>query len=115
MQREAESIRITGFGQKLARYMIYGNEATEPESFTGLAPRYNDQTTAQNAENILTSAATPDSTDNTSIWLVGWGVGKVFGIYPKGSKAGIQVNDKGLVTIENVDGAGGSLLHTLGT
>ena len=34
---------IEGFGQKLARYMIYGNEATEPEGFTGLAPRFNDQ------------------------------------------------------------------------
>jgi hypothetical protein len=38
-----ESAFIEGFGQKLARYMIYGNEATEPEAFTGLAPRFNDQ------------------------------------------------------------------------
>ena len=35
-----ESGIIEGFGQKLARYMIYGNEATEPEGFTGLAPRF---------------------------------------------------------------------------
>jgi hypothetical protein len=34
-----ESAIVEGFGQKLARYMIYGNEATEPEGFTGLAPR----------------------------------------------------------------------------
>lgn len=99
---------VEGFSQKAARYLIYGNEATEPESFTGLAPRFNDQS-AVNGENILTSAATPDSTDNTSIWLVVWGPNKVFGLYPKGSKAGLRIEDKGQVTIENIDGAGGRM------
>ena len=94
---------IEGFGQKLARYMIYGNEATEPEGFTGLAPRFNDQS-AVNGENILTSAATPDATDNTSIWIVGWGPQTVHMIYPKGSKAGMQVTDKGPVTLTSADG-----------
>ena len=99
---------VEGFAQKLARYVVYGNEATEPEGFTGLAPRFNDQS-AMNGENILTSAATPDGSDNTSIWLVVWGPNTVHGIYPKGSKAGIQIADKGQVTIENIDGAGGRM------
>ena len=105
---QEESAFVEGFGQKAARYMIYGNEATEPESFTGLAPRFNDQS-ALNGENILTSGATPDNNDNTSIWLVVWGPNKVFGIYPKGSQAGLQIVDKGQVTIENIDGAGGRM------
>ena len=105
---QEESAFVEGFGQKAARYMIYGNEATEPESFTGLAPRFNDQS-ALNGENILTSAATPDNSDNTSIWLVVWGPNKVFGIYPKGSQAGLQIVDKGQVTIESIDGAGGRM------
>lgn len=103
-----EAAIIEGFGQKVARYMIYGNEATEPEGFTGLAPRFNDQA-AVNGENILTSAATPDGNDNTSIWVVGWGPDTCHMIYPKGSKAGLQVMDKGHVTIENVDGNGGRM------
>lgn len=103
-----ESAFVEGFGQKLSRYMIYGNEATEPEGFTGLAPRFNDQS-AINGENIITSAATPDGTDNTSVWLVVWGPNTVHMIYPKGSKAGLQITDKGPVTIENVDGAGGRM------
>lgn len=103
-----ESAIIEGFGQKLARYMIYGNEATEPEGFTGLAPRYNSKS-AVNGENILTSAATPDNTDNTSLWVVGWGPNTAHMIYPKGSKAGIQIADKGQVTIESIDGAGGRM------
>ena len=99
---------IEGFNQKLARYSFYGNEATEPEGFTGLAPRFNDQA-AVNGENILTSAATPDGTDNTSLWLVVWGPNTCHMIYPKGSKAGLQITDKGQVTIENADGSNGRM------
>ena len=103
-----ESAIVEGFGQKLARYAFYGNEATEPEAFTGLAPRFNDQA-AVNGENILTSAGTPDGSDNASIWVVVWGPNTCHMIYPKGSKAGLQIVDKGQVTIENVDGAGGRM------
>jgi len=99
---------IEGMNQEMAGTLMYGNEATEPEAFTGLAPRYNDQS-ALNGENIITSAATPDGNDNTSMWLVVWGPNTVHGIYPKGSQAGIKSEDKGQVTIENVDGAGGRM------
>lgn len=100
---------IEGINQKFADTLFYGNEGTEPEAFTGLAARFNSKTAA-NGDNIIRSGASaPDSTDNTSIWLVGWGANTVHGIYPKGSTAGLQVNDKGQVTIENVDGAGGRM------
>ena len=94
--------------QELASTLFYGNEGSEPEAFTGFSPRFNDQT-AENARNIITDAATPDATDNASMWLVVWGPNTVHGIYPKGSKAGLQVTDKGVVTIENVDGLGGRM------
>lgn len=97
---------IEGMNQEFAQTLIYGNEGTEPEAFTGFAPRFNDQAAA-NGENILTSAATPDATDNTSIWLVVWGPNTVHGIYPKGSKAGLSQEDKGQVTAENIDGSNG--------
>jgi hypothetical protein len=102
---------IEGFSQKLARYVIYGNEATEPEGFTGLAPRFatNDTSVALNAENVIAPVATPDGTDNSSIWLVVWGPNTVHGIYPKGSKMGLSISDKGQVTIENIDGSNGRM------
>lgn len=84
---------IEGMSQELASTIFYGNEATEPEAFTGFGPRFNSQT-AENGGNILTSAATPDNADNTSIWLVVWGA-NVHGIYPKGSRAGLQQKDLG--------------------
>lgn len=100
---------IEGMGQELASTLFYGTETTEPEAFTGFGPRFNDQVSAANAENILTDAATPDGTDNSSIWLVVWGPDTVHGIYPKGSVGGLQMTDKGQVTIENIDGAGGRM------
>jgi hypothetical protein len=99
---------IEGMNNEFSSTLFYGNESTEPEAFTGFSPRFNDQS-AQNGDNILTSAATPDGSDNTSIWLVVWGPNTVHGIYPKGSKAGLQHEDKGQVTIEDVDGSGGRM------
>lgn len=97
---------IEGMNQEFASTLIYGNEGTEPEAFTGFAPRYNDQSAA-NGDNIITDAATPDNADNSSIWLVVWGPNTVHGIYPKGSKAGLIITDKGHVTAENIDGSSG--------
>jgi len=97
---------IEGMSQELASTLFYGSEATEPEAFTGFGPRFNDQA-AENGSNILTSASTPDGNDNTSMWLVVWGANTVHGIYPKGSMAGLQMEDKGQVTVENIDGANG--------
>jgi hypothetical protein len=99
---------IEGMNQEFASTLFYGNESTEPEAFTGFGARFNDQA-AENGSNILTSASDPDSTDNTSIYLVVWGPNTVHGIYPKGSKAGLNMEDKGQVTIENVDGNGGRM------
>lgn len=95
---------IEGINQELAAKIFYGNEALAPETMTGLATRFN-SLSAENADNIVNAAGV--GSDNTSIWLCVWGPNTGFGIVPKGSKAGLQVSDKGQVTVENVDGAGG--------
>lgn len=101
-----DAAHIEGMSQKMASTLFYGNEGTEPEAFTGLAPRFN-SLAAANGENIIDAGGT--GSDNTSIWLCVWGPQTGFGIYPKGSKAGLQMTDKGQVTIENVDGNGGRM------
>jgi hypothetical protein len=101
-----DSAYIEGMSQQMASTLFYGNEGTQPEAFTGLAPRFN-SLSAQNADNIVDAGGT--GSDNTSIWLCVWGPQTGFGIYPKGSQAGLQMSDKGQVTIENVDGAGGRM------
>ena len=93
-----ETAFLEGISQEIADTLFYGNEGTEPEAFTGLAPRYNDLS-AENADNIIPGGSV--DTDNASIWMVVWGPNTVHGIIPKGSKAGIQVTDKGVVTVED--------------
>lgn len=97
---------IEGIAQELADTLFFGNETTEPEAFTGLAPRFN-STTAANGENVILGGGS--GSDNTSIWLIVWGPRTVHGIIPKGSKAGMQVRDLGEVTVENADGASGRM------
>lgn len=101
-----DSAHIEGIGQQMAQTLFYGNEGTQPEAFTGLAPRYN-SLSAQNGDNIIDAGG--NDTDLTSIWLCVWGNQTGHGIYPKGSIGGLQMTDKGQVTIENVDGNGGRM------
>ena len=98
---------LEGMSQEVAQTLFYGNEGTEPEAFTGLATRYNDLSGPANADNIIDAGG--NDTDMSSIWLVVWGPNTVHGIIPKGSQAGLQVTDKGVVTIEDADGSGGRM------
>lgn len=101
-----DTAHIEGMSQQMATTLFYGDEALTPERFTGLAPRFN-SLSAANAENIVNAGGS--GSDNTSIWLCVWGDQTGHGIYPKGSKAGLQMTDKGQVTIENVDGNNGRM------
>lgn len=97
---------LEGFNQEVADSLFYANEDTEPEAFTGFAPRYN-LLAAENGQNIINGGGA--GADNTSIWLIVWGENTMHLIYPKGSKGGFQMEDKGQVTIESIDGAGGRM------
>lgn len=97
---------IEGMTQALQETVIYGDTDLYSERFDGLEARYN-SLSAENADNILDAGGT--GSDNRSIWLVVWGPDTCHGIIPKGSQAGLQVNDKGQVTIENADGSNGRM------
>lgn len=92
---------LEGMNQQMATALFYGNQQTQPERITGLAPRFN-SLSAPNASNVIDAGGV--STDNTSIWLVAWGENTCHGIFPKGSKAGIQHTDKGQQTVADPDG-----------
>lgn len=78
---------------EMAQTLWYGNSGTAPEEFTGLGPRYS-SLSATNGSNIINALGA--QSDNSSIWLIVWGPQTVFGIYPKGSKAGLVHEDLGL-------------------
>ena len=78
--------------QQMETTMFYGT-AANPEEFVGLTPRYS-STAAGNGGNILLAGGS--GADNASIWLVGWGANTVFGVFPKGSSAGLSHEDLGV-------------------
>jgi hypothetical protein len=97
---------IEGFSQDLTEAVFYANEGVTPEKFNGLSARYNTANTAlaASAENVLSAGG---SANRGSIWLVGWSPQGIAMLYPKGSTAGLYTEDKGKVTVENVDGLNG--------
>lgn len=99
--------QLEAMSQELATTIFYGNIATNPERFEGLSTRYNSLSGSANSDNVIAGGGS--GTDNASIWLVVWGPNTCHGIIPKGSVAGMQVSDKGQVTIEDVDGNGGRM------
>jgi len=101
---------LEAMNQEMQSTIIYGNGGLAPEEFTGLAVRYSDLT-AESADNIILGGGDDGHTDLTSIWLVAWGEETVCGIFPKGSKAGLQHNDYGEVTVEVTAGVAGSRMR----
>jgi len=100
---------IEAMNQEMASTLFYGNSGTAPEEFTGLAPRYSAISGATNAQNVITGSGS--GSDNSSIWLVGWGENTISGIFPKGSKAGLEHNDYNEVTVEVTAGVAGNRMR----
>lgn len=93
---------IEAMNQTFAETLIYGDTSIDPEKFVGLAPRYYALTTATTAGNLISAGGV--GANNTSIWLVGWSPATITGIFPKGSKAGLQVQDLGEQTVDDAEG-----------
>ncbi len=84
---------IEGLNQTMARTLFYGSEQADVAQFTGLSPRYNTLQTSKAASAVNVMNAGGTGSTNTSIWLCCWGPTNGFGIFPKGSAAGLQMND----------------------
>lgn len=91
---------VMAMGQQQQETLIYGTAANSA-AYVGLAARYSDLS-ATNAENIISAGGA--GADNASIYLVGWGAESVFGIYPKGSKAGLEHRDLGEDDVDDANG-----------
>lgn len=93
--RESEEIAfIEGMGQTWEETVWYGNTNTNPAEFIGLSVYYNTRNTtlAQNAQNVINGGGV--GANNASMWLVCHGERTFYGLYPRGSKAGLVSEDK---------------------
>lgn len=83
---------LEAMSNEVGSKVFYGDTASDPEEFMGLAPRFNDLSAA-NGGQIIDAGGT--GSDNTSIWFVTWGDNQCNLIYPKGTQAGVQREDMG--------------------
>ena len=104
---------LSAINKLAAETLIYGNTNTSPEKFLGFAPRFSALTSGNYDNSMITAGGS--GSDNTSIWMVVWGQNTVHGIFPKGSKAGIVQEDKGVVTVETATGIGGGRMEAYRT
>ena len=95
---------LEGMSQQVAATLIYGNQFTNPERFTGLAPRYSTVNTAnaQTANNVLDAGGTGST--NTSIWIACWGESTLHATFPKGKITGLQHRDMGEWPVTDANG-----------
>lgn len=96
---------LEAMNQEMASTIFYGNTATDPKKFLGLAPRYDSISTddTNTGYNVIDGGGS--GSDNTSLWLVVWGDKTCHLTFPKGKVAGFNHKDLGEETLE--DAAGG--------
>jgi hypothetical protein len=95
----AEKAFYSGMGETITKTVFYGSKKN-PEQFVGFTEQYN----ALNDKNYIVLDAGGTGSNNTSVWLVGWGSETVHGLFPAGSKAGINVEDLGKQVVKDSDG-----------
>jgi len=100
---EAEA-HIQGMNKTVKTNIFYGNKGKDALAFDGLATRYNKLSNNEGEVGYQVVNAGGQGNDNTSIYFVTWGDRHTHLIYPKGSKAGLNREDKGQVTVQDAQG-----------
>jgi len=88
---------LEAMNQTMASTLFYGNPATDPKQFLGLATRYSATSGAGNSTNVISAGGS--GSDNSSVYLVVWGDNTVYCPFPKGSTAGLMHEDLGEQTV----------------
>ena len=93
-----DASHIQALGNSFSETLISGDVSLTPEKFNGLTSRYFSLgATFTTSANVISAGGL--GTDNTSVYLIGWSPNLCYGMYPKGSQAGLQVNDMGIQNI----------------
>ena len=98
---EKDAMKVEKMGQKMEDLLLYGSVATDAGAFNGFLTRFNSLTRRPNGNtawpyNVVSGGGSGG--DTTSVVVVQWGPGKVYGIYPKNLPGGLQIEDLGQST-----------------
>ncbi len=88
-----DMLKMEGFAQQFATSVFYESTSSNPERIHGLAPRYPATSGYSSSSYVL--AGTNAGVNARSVWLMRWAERKLYGIYPKGTKAGLERIDHG--------------------
>lgn len=99
-RQSEDKMFLEGMTQEFARALLYENVTVNPERFEGFAPRY-PATTGYTTSSYVKLSGTPASSNSYSIWIITWDEERVFGIFPKGSKAGLSYYDRGILPVRD--------------
>ncbi len=97
-----EAGKVEMITQEFARALFYESTLDNADRIHGLTARYGG-TSGFTASSYVLKPGTNSGTNCRSIWLLNWEMGKVYGIYPKRSSAGLIRKDLG--EIDCLDGS----------
>lgn len=105
MRKEEEDLHVEGFQSKVQTLLLYGDAQQNPDEFDGFLTRYNTFGGAKGTygHNTINAGGTRKD-QQTSAILVGWSDKRVTGLYPKGSKMGVQIKDRGVQRVTDAEG-----------
>lgn len=97
---------MEALAQEMADAFFYGDETLNPERFSGLGKYFPSVTTgtSETARNVIDAGGT--GSDNSSIWMVGFGEGGLWATHPKGFPVGVNHVNKGVCDATVVDANG---------
>lgn len=95
--------KVEAMTQKAEDLLLYGSLDSDPGGINGFMTRLNSLTNRPNGDtswpyNVLGGGGSGG--DTASILVVQFGIGKVYGIYPKNTPGGLQIEDLGRTTKE---------------
>lgn len=93
---------LEAMNQEMASGLFYHDTATTPEKFKGLAARFGSIGGGAAGNQIIDGEGT--GSVNTSIWFVTWGDHACHLLYPSGTKAGVDRQDKGEQRVTDANG-----------
>ncbi len=88
-----DNLEAAGLNNDAADSIFHANAKTDPEKMHGLLPRYSSLTAGDYYPYVKSGGGS--GSVNTSMWFVTWGPKTCSLLYPQGSKAGLQIIDRG--------------------
>jgi len=104
VRQRKDAAFIEAMAQAVADEIFFGSLADDVLGFNGLTTMFNSTTVYPNNDstwyyNVLSAGGAGGC---TSVWIVEWGPEKAHLIYPKGTQAGIEINDLGKQLVAGV-------------